>query len=163
MATFSPRQRQNCISKIRDKDTLPEILVRKRRFVHGWWYGMCDKRFQGKLDIVVPLNKTIIDMCGCFWHKYGCKDSMMSKSNIAFWMERWLGNVKRDQCNEDAWRDVCWDLIIAWQCALEGDNAARVLDIVCAKMKSWAVEYAASKSRPCPHWFELLQTRRRGK
>ena len=94
------------MSKIRGKDTLPEILVRKRLFALGWRYRVCDKRFQGKPDIVIPKAKTIIDVRGCFWHRHGCKDSTMPKLNIAFWMEKWSKNVKRDHRNEAAWRDA---------------------------------------------------------
>ena len=112
------------MAKICGKDTLPEILVRKRLFSLGWRYRVCDKRFQGKPDIVIPKAKTIIDVRGCFWHRHGCKDSTMPKSNIAFWMEKWSKNVKRDHRNEAAWRDAGWNLIIVWQCALEGDKSS---------------------------------------
>ncbi len=117
MDTFSPEQRHRCMSNIRSKNTLPEILVRKRLFACGWRFRVCDKRLKGKPDIVIPKAKTIIDVRGCFWHRHGCKDSTMPKSNIAFWVEKWSKNVKRDHWNEVAWRDVGWNLIIVWQCS----------------------------------------------
>ena len=155
MDTFSPEQRHNCMSKIRGKDTLPEILVRKRLFALGWRYRVCDKRFQGKPDIVIPKAKTIIDVRGCFWHRHGCKDSTMPKSNIAFWMEKWSKNVKRDHRNEAAWRDAGWNLIIVWQCALEGDKASRTLDRICAKVESWAAECRLCRARRSSRHLEI--------
>jgi len=151
------------MAKIHGKDTLPEILVRKRLFACGWRYRVCDKRFRGKPDIVIPKAKTIIDVRGCFWHRHGCKDSTMPKSNIAFWMEKWSKNVKRDHRNEQAWRDAGWNLIVVWQCALEGEKAQRTLDRICAKIDALGAECASGKSRRIPHRIEFPVARRRGK
>ena len=151
------------MAKIRGKDTLPEILVRKRLFTSGWRFRVCDRRFQGKPDIVIPKAKALIDVRGCFWHRHGCKDSTMPKSNIAFWMEKWSKNVKRDHRNESAWRDAGWNLIVVWQCALEGKKADRTLDRICVKVDAWGEEYAHGKPRRIPHRIEYPVPRRRGK
>ena len=164
MDTFSPEQRHRCMSNIRSKDTLPEILVRKRLFACGWRFRVCDKRLQGKPDIVIPRAKTIIDVRGCFWHRHGCKDSTMPKSNIKFWMEKWSKNVKRDQRNEKAWSKAGWNLIIVWQCALDGIKAGRTLERICSKIKLWATECDTGKVRRVPHRLQLPYSRiRRGK
>ena len=155
MDTMTSEQRSRLMAKIRGKNTLPEILVRKRLFACGWRFKVCDKRFQGKPDIVITKAKTIIDVRGCFWHRHGCKDSTMPKSNIAFWMEKWSKNVKRDKRNEETWRDSGWNLIIVWQCALEGDKAARTLDRIVAKVESWASERESGRMRRIPHRLEL--------
>ena len=151
------------MAKIRGKDTLPEILVRKRLFACGWRFRVCDRRFLGKPDIVIPKAKTIIDVRGCFWHRHGCRDSTMPKSNIAFWMEKWSKNVRRDHRNESAWRDAGWNLIVVWQCALEGVKAERTLDRICAKVEIWGEECANGKPRRIPHRIEFPVARRRGK
>ena len=151
------------MSRIRGRDTLPEILVRKRLFACGWRFRVCDKRFKGKPDIVIPKAKTIIDVRGCFWHRHGCKDSTMPKSNIAFWMEKWSKNVNRDNRNEAAWREAGWNLIIVWQCALDGVRADRVLERICSKVAAWSEECASGKSRRIPHRLELPYSRRFGK
>lgn len=155
MDKISPEQRSRLMAKIRGKDTLPEILVRKRLFSCGWRYRVCDRRFQGKPDIVIPSAKTIIDMCGCFWHRHGCKDSTMPKSNIAFWMEKWSKNVKRDHRNEAAWRDAGWNLIIVWQCALEGKMAERTPDRICLNVEAWNEECVMGELRRIPHRQEF--------
>lgn len=158
MDTFSPEQRHRCMSNIRSKNTLPEILVRKRLFACGWRFRVCDKRLKGKPDIVIPKAKTIIDVRGCFWHRHGCKDSTMPKSNIAFWEEKWSKNVKRDRWNEVAWRDVGWNLIIVWQCSLEGVKVDRTLERFCAKIELWAAECAIGKIRRVPHRMGMPRT-----
>ena len=160
MDKISPEQRSRLMAKIRGKDTLPEILVRKSLFACGWRFRVCDKRFQGKPDIVIPKAKTIIDVRGCFWHRHGCKDSTMPKSNIAFWMEKWSKNVKRDHRNEKAWRDAGWNLIIVWQCALEGEKTERTLDRICAKVEAWGEECAMPTKMSIAHRLELPRRRK---
>ena len=158
MDRITQEQRSRLMSRIRGKDTLPEILVRKRLFSCGWRFRVCDKRFKGKPDIVIPKAKTIIDIRGCFWHRHGCKDSTMPKSNIAFWMEKWSKNVKRDRRNEAAWREAGWNLIIVWQCALEGAKTERTLERICANVESWAAECEAGRIRRIPHRMEVPRT-----
>ena len=158
MDTMTTEQRSELMSKIRGKDTKPELLVRKRLFAAGSRFRVCDKRLKGKPDIVIPKAKTIIDVRGCFWHRHGCKDSTMPKSNIAFWMEKWSKNAKRDHRNEAAWRDAGWNLIIVWQCALEGDKASRTLDRICAKVNLWASECKSNMIRRIPHRMEVPRT-----
>ena len=145
------------MAKIRGRDTLPEILVRKQLFACGWRFRVCDKRLKGRPDIVIPRAKTIVDIRGCFWHRHGCRDSTMPKSNVAFWMEKWSKNVKRDKRNEKIWRDEGWNLIIVWQCALEGAKTALTLDRIAAKVESWAAERASGITRRIPHRLELPQ------
>ena len=160
---MTPEQRSKIMSRIRGKNTLPELTVRKALHAKGWRFRVCDKRFVGRPDVVIPKAKTIIDIRGCFWHRHGCKASTMPKSNISFWMEKWSKNVKRDHRNETAWRDIGWNLIIVWQCALEGDKTARSLDRICAKVESWAVESGIGKMRKLPHRIEIPQAARRGR
>ncbi len=56
------------MSRIRNKNTQPEILVRKFLFANGFRYRINDKRLPGKPDIVLPKYKTVIFVNGCFWH-----------------------------------------------------------------------------------------------
>lgn len=163
MDAMTTEQRSELMSKIRGKDTKPELLVRKRLFAAGWRFRVCDKRLKGKPDIVIPKAKTIIDVRGCFWHRHGCKDSTMPKSNIAFWMEKWAKNVKRDHRNEKAWSEAGWNLIIVWQCALDGVKAGHTLERICSKIELWAAECEIGKPRRIPHRMELPKTIRKAK
>ena len=149
------------MSKIRSRDTLPEIIVRKRLFASGWRYRVCDKRFPGRPDIVVPKAKAIVDVRGCFWHRHGCKDSTMPKSNIPFWMEKWSKNVKRDHRNEKAWRDAGWNVIIVWECALKGKNAAKILDRICARLNMCVAKLASPTQPRTPLKLEIPHPRLR--
>lgn len=155
MDTQTTEQRSRLMAKIRGKDTLPEVLVRRRLFACGWRFRVCDKRYPGKPDITIPKAKTIINVRGCFWHRHGCRDSTMPKSNIASWMEKWSKNVRRDRRNEKAWLEAGWNLIIVWQCALEGDKVIHTLDRICAKVDSWAADCRLCMKKRSSHRFEI--------
>ncbi len=162
MDKFTKEQRHKCMSRIRGKDTLPELLVRKRLFSCGWRYRVCDRRFPGRPDIVIPKARTIVDVRGCFWHRHGCKVATMPKSNVKFWMEKWSKNVKRDIRNEEAWREAGWNVVIVWGCALAGEKREKTLERICVKIETWAAEFAAGKVRRVPHRLELPHKRKRG-
>ena len=156
MDRISQEQRSRIMSRIRGKDTKPEMLVRQRIFAAGWRFRVCDRRFVGRPDIVVPRARTIIDVRGCFWHRHGCADSTMPKSNIAFWMEKWSKNVRRDHHNEESWRKDGWNLIVVWGCALTGQKRERSLLRICAALDAWAEETTdGGPKRHRPHRLEL--------
>lgn len=155
MDFVSKKQRSQIMACIKCKDTTPEMLIRRRLFSVGWRYRVCDIRFQGKPDIVIPKAKTIIDVRGCFWHGHRCKDSKMPKSNIAFWVEKWSKNIKRDRLNESTWHDSGWNLIVVWECALERKRVIRTLNRICATVASWAEERRLGEIRELPHRIEI--------
>ena len=138
------------MSSIHGKDTKPELLVRKRIFAAGWRFRTCDRRFPGRPDVVIASARTIIDVRGCFWHRHGCADSTMPKSNVAFWMEKWSKNVRRDRRNEAAWRKDGWNLIVVWACALEKRSRERTLLRICGALDVWSAEVAAGAKRRQP-------------
>jgi DNA mismatch endonuclease (patch repair protein) len=143
------------MSSIHGKDTKPELLVRKRIFAAGWRFRTCDRRFPGRPDVVIASARTIIDVRGCFWHRHGCADSTMPKSNVAFWMEKWSKNVRRDRRNEAAWRKDGWNLIVVWACALEKRSRERTLMRICGALDVWSAEVAAGAKRRQPHRLTL--------
>lgn len=152
---MTPEQRSRLMSRIRSRDTKPEVLVRKRIFATGWRFRACDKHFPGRPDIVVTSARTIIDIRGCFWHRHGCADSTMPKSNVAFWMEKWSKNVRRDHRNEEAWRTSGWNVIVVWECALKGMEREKTLSRINTALDAWRAEIASSKKRPRPHHLTL--------
>jgi DNA mismatch endonuclease (patch repair protein) len=71
------------MSRIRGKNTKPEILVRKFLFANGFRYRLHDASLPGKPDIVLPKYKTVIFVHGCFWHGHeGCKYICVLKRTI---------------------------------------------------------------------------------
>ena len=107
------------MSRIRNKDTKPEELVRKYLFSQGFRYRKNDARLPGKPDIVLPKYKTVIFVNGCFWHKHErCKYFVWPKTNAEFWKEKIEKNVIRDQRNYELLQQGGWKIIIIWDCQL---------------------------------------------
>ncbi len=105
------------MSKIRSKDTKPEITLRKAFFAKGFRYRINDKKLPGKPDIVFPKYKTIIFVHGCFWHDHkGCKRAHLPKSNTNYWENKIRRNKERDAENQELLSALGWKICIVWEC-----------------------------------------------
>ena len=87
MDIWNKEKRSECMSRIRSKNTKPELALRKALFARGFRYRVNDKKLPGKPDIVLPKYKTVIFIHGCFWHGHeDCKYAYIPKTNTRFWM-----------------------------------------------------------------------------
>ncbi len=126
---LTPEQRSYNMSRIRNRDTKPEEMVRKYLFSHGFRYRKNDTGLPGKPDIVLPKYKTVIFVNGCFWHKHeGCKYFVWPKDNKEFWKEKITRNVTRDQENYNKLQDMGWNIIIIWECELKSKTRELTLN-----------------------------------
>lgn len=128
---FSKEKRSDIMSKISGKETMPEILVRRFLFSHGFRFRKNDKRYPGKPDIVLPKYKTIIFVHGCFWHSHDCKAAQLPETNREFWEEKISKNAKRDKRNQKELREEGWKVIVLWLCEIKSqkkrENRLRLL------------------------------------
>ena len=112
------------MSRIRNKDTKPEILVRKFLFANGFRYRLNDKKLPGKPDIVLPKFKTVLFVHGCFWHRHpGCKRATTPASNRDYWDKKFARTVARDAKNERELADMGWRVLVVWECELKDMDA----------------------------------------
>lgn len=119
MDSLSPSQRSDVMSRVRAKDTQPEVTV--RRLVHGlgYRYRLHAKDLPGKPDLVFRGRRKIIFVHGCFWHRHsGCKLARMPKSRTDFWTNKLETNQRRDARTLAALKDAGWDVLIVWECEL---------------------------------------------
>ena len=125
------------MSRIRSKDTKPEILVRSYLFSRGLRFRKNDKRYPGSPDIVLPKYRTVVFVHGCFWHLHdGCKYAVMPKSNVDFWKKKLYGNKERDQRNQKELEAMGWTDITVWECELKKDKCEKTLDDLYNKITS---------------------------
>lgn len=120
MDIWDKKKRSEVMSKIRSKNTKPEILLRKALFGKGYRYRINDKRLPGKPDIVLPKYKTVIFVNGCFWHGHEeCKKSILPVSNVDFWREKIHSNINRDKNNTLLLENTGWKVLTIWECELK--------------------------------------------
>ena len=133
----SKEARSYNMSRIRNKDTKPEELVRKYLFSCGFRYRKNDTRLPGKPDIVLPKYKTVIFVNGCFWHKHdGCKYFVWPKSNVEFWENKISKNISRDQINYKLLKEQGWKVLVVWECELKKQLREETLRNLSEKIRS---------------------------
>ena len=113
----SPEQRSRIMSRVRSKDTLPELRVRSQMHRAGYRYRLHVSEMPGKPDIVMPRHRTVVFVNGCFWHQHpGCRRASTPTTNADFWQRKLERNVARDKNNHTALRRDGWTVRIVWEC-----------------------------------------------
>ena len=113
----TPQQRSFNMSRIRDRDTKPELIVRSLVHRMGFRFRLHRKDLPGKPDIVLPRHHKVILVHGCFWHLHRCRyGRVVPKTNAEFWQAKRTGNVQRDRRNLKALRDAGWKTLVVWEC-----------------------------------------------
>ena len=119
MDTLTKERRSWTMSRIRSKDTKPELLVRKYLFSRGLRFRVNVGRLPGHPDIVLAKYNALIEVRGCFWHRHeGCATATNPKSHVRFWREKFERNVARDRLHEEQWAAAGWRVFIVWECEL---------------------------------------------
>lgn len=116
----SKETRSYNMSKIRSKDTKPELLVRRFLHSHGFRYRLHVKDLPGKPDIVLPKYKTVIFVHGCFWHGHeGCKYYVVPKTRTDWWINKINGNINKGLTSMQLLITNGWKVIEVWECELK--------------------------------------------
>lgn len=111
--------RSENMKRIRSKDTLPELIVRRLLHSLGYRYRLHRHGLPGRPDIVFPGRKKIIFVHGCYWHAHGCKLGHTPKSNKAYWSPKLQRNVDRDKRNREILSELGWQSLVLWECELK--------------------------------------------
>ena len=123
--TLSQTQRSYNMSRIRGKNTKPEILVRKGLHARGFRFRLHDRKLPGSPDIVLPKYGVAIMVNGCFWHGHkGCRYATKPKSNMQFWDAKIARNRHRDEVTEAHLQALGWHVVTIWECELKGKSLA---------------------------------------
>jgi DNA mismatch endonuclease (patch repair protein) len=119
------------MSRIRSKDTKPEMLVRKFLHANGFRFRLHDKKLPGKPDIVLPKYKTVIFVNGCFWHGHeGCKYFVVPKTRTGWWLEKIGRNKENDKKKAKALRKEGWKVVEIWECRLKTDFEKKLNQVI---------------------------------
>ena len=105
------------MSRIRGKDTTPEILVRSALHRMGFRFRLHKRDLPGRPDIVLARYRTAVFVHGCFWHRHpGCTKAYTPKSRIRFWQSKFDQNIKRDAVVRDQLERLGWNVVVVWEC-----------------------------------------------
>lgn len=125
---MTPEQRSRCMSRIKGRDTKPEMMVRKFLFSKGLRYRVNVPTLPGKPDIVLAKYKTVIFIDGCFWHGHeGCRYSTIPKTNTDFWLTKITRNSARDHEVTVSLTALGWRVIRLWECTLKPQHREATL------------------------------------
>lgn len=121
MDTMSRSERSERMSRVRGKDTKPELTV--RRLIHGlgYRYRLHRRDLPGAPDLTFSSRRKVIFVHGCFWHRHPdpeCRLARMPKSRQEFWKPKLEGNRVRDRRNEATLLDLGWGVMTVWECEL---------------------------------------------
>lgn len=117
--THSKEVRSMNMSRIRSKDTKPEIKVGKYLFSRGLRYRKNVRKLPGVPDFVFRKYKTVVFVNGCFWHHHDCGRFVWPSTNCEYWHEKIKRNEERDRKNYRLLREQGWRVIVVWECQLK--------------------------------------------
>ena len=108
------------MSRVRSKDTTPELAVRRLVFGMGYRYRLYDKRLPGRPDLVFAGRRKVVFVNGCFWHGHrGCRYARLPRTNTDFWRKKIRKNRARDRRNAALLEASGWKVLTVWQCELK--------------------------------------------
>jgi DNA mismatch endonuclease (patch repair protein) len=114
------------MSRIKGKDTSPELSVRSVLHSMGYRFRLHVKTLPGRPDVVLPKWRTVIFVHGCFWHRHeGCKFAYTPKSRLDFWLKKFDENVKRDAMQRAKLKAAGWKVRVVWECQTADREALR--------------------------------------
>lgn len=119
---FSPAKRSEVMSRIRGRDTVPELVVRSYLHRRGLRFRLHRRDLPGRPDIVLPAYRVAILVHGCFWHGHaGCKRASLPKTRVSFWAEKIAANRERDARSIRALEALGWRPLVVWECEIGPD------------------------------------------
>jgi DNA mismatch endonuclease (patch repair protein) len=150
-------QRSMTMSRIRDRDTRPELTVRRLLHARGLRYRTHCSSLPGKPDIVFTRAKVIVFVNGDFWH--GWRFNRWKDGLAAYWRQKIERNMQRDARNTRHLRRLGWTVINLWEHEIEAD-AVRCVDRVEITVRS-ALPRGGSATAPDERCYETSATPKR--
>ncbi len=136
MDVHEPEIRSYNMSRIRSKDTKPEMQVRKFLFANGFRYRLHSNKLPGKPDIVFRKLMKVVFVHGCFWHGHEkCKYFVIPKTRTEWWLNKINGNIANDKKNLKLLKNKGWKVIQLFECHLKPSKRNETLNCLIAAIK----------------------------
>lgn len=103
---------------IKDKNTLPELAVRRLVRALGFRYSAHSRTLPGKPDLIFQSQKAVIFVHGCFWHQHKAKrcGARPPKSKTSYWLPKLARTQQRDRRNVRDLKRLGWRVLVVWEC-----------------------------------------------
>ncbi|WP_158995183.1 DNA mismatch endonuclease Vsr [Mucilaginibacter sp. L196] len=125
------------MSRIRSKNTKPEMLVRKFLFSKGLRYRIHVSNLPGKPDLVLPKYRTVIFIHGCYWHGHeNCRYFIIPKTNTEWWLNKITTNADNDRKANRCLTEMGWKIVTIWECELKKSTVNNTLKNLLANFKT---------------------------
>ncbi|MDN7467988.1 DNA mismatch endonuclease Vsr [Burkholderia orbicola] len=122
--SLTPTERSERMSRIKGKNTKPELVVRSLIHRAGYRYRLHGKDLPGSPDMVFPKRRKVIFVHGCFWHRHeGCRLARLPKTRLDFWRPKLDANAARDKEAERRLAELGWKVMIIWECEVKDEAA----------------------------------------
>jgi DNA mismatch endonuclease (patch repair protein) len=117
------------MSRIRSRDTKPEVLVRSILHRLGYRFRKVGRKLPGNPDVILPKRHAAVFVHGCFWHRHrSCKFAYLPKTRVPFWSAKFEANQRRDLEVRRILLRAGWHVIVVWECQLKHpDRVAKKL------------------------------------
>jgi DNA mismatch endonuclease (patch repair protein) len=127
---ISRSRRSWLMSRVRSKNTTPELRVRRVAHALGLRFRLHRRDLPGKPDLVFPKHRIAIFVHGCFWHRHeNCAKATSPKSREEYWTEKFRQNERRDAEASNRLTALGWNVTIIWEC--ETKDEARLAQQIC--------------------------------
>ncbi len=138
MDIFTPQKRSSVMSRIRSRNTRPELVVRRFLWSRGYRYRLCVNKLPGRPDIVMRKIKVAIFVNGCFWHGHKAHSRQLPATHADYWAKKIADNQQRDLENGIKLRQAGWTVITIWECELTPRRREATLERLDNTLKSLA-------------------------
>ena len=116
---FMGLTRSETMSRIRARNTKPEMAVRRALHAAGLRYRLHVRKLPGTPDIVLSSRRTIVEVRGCFWHQHArCPRARIPATRQDYWLPKLARNIDRDRKNMTALHDIGWHVVVIWECQI---------------------------------------------
>lgn len=127
---MSEETRSRVMSRIRDRDTKPELAIAELLRAGGLQFESHARDLPGRPDFVLREQRVAIFCDGDFWHGWRFPQWRLKLSEK--WEKKIAGNRRRDARNHRALRALDWKVVRLWEHQIERSPEACLARVLAA-------------------------------
>jgi len=133
--------RSRMMAGIKNRNTQPEIAVRRGLHKVGLRFRLAGAVLPGKPDVILPKHNTAVFVHGCYWHAHSCGDFHLPSTNTDFWRNKLAANVRRDRARTRDLQRAGWRVLVIWECAIKPARAQNETQALFQSARDWVINY----------------------